>query len=431
MMSRAWPEPAYAYAIAVVVLALSAGCGGVNRRVSRSDWLARELLARHADLLARDPQAVAEKLDRMAGNRFDYFRGSAALLPPSPSRFTSPAASGVAVLGDPHPENIGTYPLPDGAVALDFNDFDLAGRGPFTGDLQRLALGLWVAGDMAGLGKKQRVRLVEALTEAYLQEIRAMDQGGVRPPFTLRADTAFDGGLDEILAKPDTLDEGRPLEVTGAERAALAAALLEYRRSLLDPSIAPPAVVAVKRAVRSRAGISSFPLLRYRVVVEGPGPATDDDWTLELKESREREAATVVRLQRQMQERPDLDPHLGWTKLEGKGMRVRRLSPQHRRLSVERLVDAIKSPHWGKKDLRALARDAGRLLARAHGRPPTTQGEPGARAIARAAGDGRGLTYETVQLTESAAETLEQDRQHLRALIKERGPLLGWQPGKR
>ena len=76
------------------MLALTAGCGGANRRVSRSDWLARELLARHADLLARDPQAVAEKLDRMAGNRFDYFRGSAALLPPSPSRFTSPAASG-------------------------------------------------------------------------------------------------------------------------------------------------------------------------------------------------------------------------------------------------------------------------------------------------------------------------------------------------
>ena len=119
------------------------------------------------------------------------------------------------MLGDPHPENIGTYPLPDGAVALDFNDFDLAGRGPFTGDLRRLALGLWVAGDMAGLGKKQRVRLVEALTEGYLQEIRALDQGGVRPPFTLRADTAFDGGLEEILAAPDTLDEGAPVEADG------------------------------------------------------------------------------------------------------------------------------------------------------------------------------------------------------------------------
>ena len=148
------------------------------------------------------------------------------------------------------------------------------------------------------------------------------------------------------------------------------------------------------------------------MVVEGPGPAADDDWTLELKESREREAATVVRLQRQMQERPDLDPHLGWTKLEGKGMRVRRLSPQHRRLSVERLVDAIKSPHWGKKDLRAWPATPAACSPVPTAAPPPPRASPAPGAIARAAGDGRGLTYETVQLTERAAETLEQDRQH-------------------
>jgi hypothetical protein len=412
------------------VLALAAGCGA-SRRTSRADWLAGEVLARHADLLARDPQAVAEKLARMAGNRFDYFRGSAELLPPAPSRFTDAGAAQVAVLGDPHPENVGAYPLPDGALALDFNDFDLAGHGPYAADLQRLALGLWVVGDMAGLGKKQRVRLVEALAAGYVEEIRALVAG--RPPFALRADTAFDGGLEEILASPDTLDEGAAADVQGAERTALAAALVEYRASLVNPDVAPAAALVVKRAVRARAGISSFPLLRYRVLVEGPGPAGDDDWTLELKESRGRDAAAgnaaaVVRLQRQMQERPDLDPLLGWTSLDGRGMRVRRLSPQHRRLSVERLVSAIKGPRWGKKDLRSFARDCGRLLARAHGRPSTAQGQPGARAIAHAAGDGRGLTYETLQTTERTADVLEQDRQHLRALIKQRGPLLGWQP---
>jgi len=435
MMPRAGRAAPLAVLAVVAVLAVLAGCSGVKNRVSRSDWLARELLARHADLLERDPGAVAEKLARMSGNRFDYFRGSAELLPPSPSRFAPPAASQVAVMGDPHPENIGTYPLPDagadGQLAVDFNDFDLAGRGPFTGDLQRLALGLWVAGDMAGLGKKQRTRLVEALTEGYLEEIRSLAQG--QPAFTLRAATAFDGGLEEILAAPDTLDDtgAGAVEVTGQERAALAAALLEYRRSLLDPAIAPPPALAVKRAVRTRAGISSFPLLRYRVLVEGPSAAAEDDWTLELKESRGRDPAAVVRQQRQMQERLDLDPYLGWTTLDGRGLRVRRFSDQHRRLSIERLVAAIKSPRWGKKDLRALARDCGRLLGRAHGRPATGQGEPGAQVIARAAGDGRGLSYETVQQTERTADVLEQDRQHLKTLIRERGPLLGWQPGKK
>ena len=76
----------------------------------------------------------------------------------------------------------------------------------------------------------------------------------------------------------------------------------------------------------------------------------------------------MVRLQRQMQERPDLDPHLGWTSLDGRGMRVRRLSPSTAACRSSDLVAAVKSPRWGKKDLRALARDSGRLLARAHGR---------------------------------------------------------------
>jgi uncharacterized protein (DUF2252 family) len=422
--------------LAAALLALAAGCAG-SRRTSRADWLAGAILARHAALLARDPQAVAEKLARMAGNRFDYFRGSAELLPPSPSRFASGAAGQVAVLGDPHPENIGTYPLPGGGLALEFNDFDLAGHGPYTADVQRLALGLWVAGDMAGLGRKQRVRLVEALAAGYLEQIRELEHG--RPPVALRADTVFEGVLDEILASADTLADGAGTEVEGAERTALAAALVDYRPSLVDPDIAPPAALAVKRAVRARAGIASFSLLRYRVRVEGPGPGADDDWTLELKQSRGRDvagkatagnAADIVRLQRQMQARPDLDPHLGWTSLDGRGMRVRRMSPQHRRLSVERLVAAIKGPRWGKKDLRGFARDCGRLLARAHGRPPTAGGQSGARAIAAAAGDGRGLTYETLQLTEQAADQLDEDRQHLRALLGQRGPLLGWRAGK-
>jgi hypothetical protein len=412
----------------VAALGLAGGCGGVNRRASRADWLAHELLTRHADLLRRDPAAVSEKLARMAGNRFDYFRGSAGLLPPTPSRFAPPAASGVAVLGDPHPENIGTYPLPGGELAVAFNDFDLAGHGPYTGDLQRLALGLWVAGDMAGLGKKQRIRLVEALTDGYLEQIRALARG--QSPSGLRASTAFDGGLEEILAAPDTLDDGGAVELADPERAALATALLAYRRTLLDPATVPPEALALKRAVRARAGISSFPLLRYRVLVEGPGPTPGDDWTLELKESRERDAAAVVKLQRQMQERPDLDPQLGWTALGGRGLRVRSLGPQHRRLSVERLVDAIKSPRRGKKDLRAFARDCGALLARAHAGPPTAQGTAAAPAIAQAAGDGRGLTYELTRATERTADVLEQDRKHLRTLLQQRGPLLGWQPAK-
>ena len=155
------------------------------------------------------PQAVAEKLARMAGNRFDYFRGSAEPAAADARRASpTPAASQVAVLGDPHPENIGTYPLPDGdAWRWTSTTSTWPATGRYAADLRRLALGLWVAGDMAGLGKKQRVRLVEALAEGYLRGDPGAGAGAaaVRAAGRTRRSTA---GWRRSWPAPDTLDEG-------------------------------------------------------------------------------------------------------------------------------------------------------------------------------------------------------------------------------
>jgi hypothetical protein len=61
----------------------------------------------------------------------------------------------VLLVGDPHPENVGTFRTEDGRLVLAFNDFDACTWGPFTGDLQRLILAwqlawLQAAPDTAG-----------------------------------------------------------------------------------------------------------------------------------------------------------------------------------------------------------------------------------------------------------------------------------------
>ena len=410
------------------LLASSCGCTAARSGLSRPEWLRQELLSRHAELLARDAPAVARKLERMSRTSFDYFRGSADLTAREPSRFLTPAASQVAVIGDPHPENIGTFLTPRGEAVVDFNDFDLAGHGGYVHDLRRLALGLWLLADMADLSKKQRLRLVESAVEGYVAEIKAL-AGGARP-IALRVDTAFGGDLQEILASGDEVERGNEVaQVEAAERAALIEALPRYRKSLLRPEDHAPTTLALKRAVRAEAGVASLPLRRYRVVVEGPSAAEEDDLVLEWKETRGRSAEALVRLQRAFQEVPDADALLGHASIQGQEFRVRQAGPQQRRLSAEKIAKAVKGPTWGKKDLRLLGEESGRLLARGHARAPDKEGKPGLRAIFDVVGDGRGLIYETANVTAAAAKQVEADRDHLRELRRKYGSLLGWKPG--
>jgi hypothetical protein len=257
-------------------------------------------------------------------------------------------------------------------------------------------------------------------------EIRGLAAG--QPAFSLRADTAFGGDLEAILATAEDeskLDAGVP--GTPAERALVEEVLAKYPASLLEPARFAKGAFAAKRVVRLNAGVSSFPLRRFRVVVEGPGPGAGDDCVLELKETRGRSAAAIVALQRQFQELPDDDELLGWASSREGEFRVRRVSAEQRRLSIERIVKQVKSPRWGKKDLREVATQSGRLLARGHARASDATGKPGLGAIAPAVGDGRGLAYETVGYAGRAAALAESDLDQLRALLKQYGPLLGWQ----
>ena len=88
---------------------------------------------------ARDPELLRAKYARMLADDVSWMRGTAALYwrdltTPGewawPTAFGSGPAARVLLLGDPHPENLGTYVAASGAVALDWNDFDATGYGP-------------------------------------------------------------------------------------------------------------------------------------------------------------------------------------------------------------------------------------------------------------------------------------------------------------
>jgi hypothetical protein len=412
----------------VLLLSLTPlGCVPAHAEASGREALRQALLTRYERELRLDPAAVAEKLRRMAKGNFAFFRGSLGLYPTAPSRFARPApAQATAVIGDPHPENIGTFVTADAQTVVDFNDFDQAGFGWFIEDLRRLALGLYLAGDAADVAKKQRARQVDAAVEGYVAELRGLSAGAA--PVALRADSAFGGDLASILAPPPApLGEGTAALPAG-EAKQIEVALLRARTTLWKPERFAPGFFAVKRAARAHGGIASFLLERIRVEVEGPGPGDDDDVVLELKETPAGQAAALVKLQRELQERPDEDPLLGHTNYAGKSFRTRSFGADRRSVSVERLAREVKGPRWGKKDLRQFGQQVGRLLGRGHARARAADGRPGLASLLPLVGDGTELAAETVAVTAAEAARLERDVDDLRVLLAELGPTLGWKP---
>jgi uncharacterized protein (DUF2252 family) len=459
---------------------------------ARRRWLQDALVADNRDLMERDPDATAQKLLKMASSPYTYYRGTAALfwrdqLQPgatgAPTRFLSPAAARVRLLGDPHPENLGTMRAPDGRMALDFNDLDASTWGPYHVDVRRLAMGFGLIGAMAPahIDAAGEVELVHAVAAAYADEIAriAAEQPtapliyaageGAADPRVIIADllrrAERDGAAREELDDYTELDAAghrrlrravieppsddgvihdQLIEPTPAQLAALTASWPAYLPTTTVPT--PAAHLAIKDvAMRLGAGVSSYPLPRYYVLVEGPTASPDDDLILEARECRDsvelaglnrpalrrfpHNAARIVDAQRALNALPQADPLLGWTALDTWSLRVRERSKYQKGVDVTRIIERLDDATWRLEDVLALASASGRLLAQAHARGQTLDGDAGIHVISPLiTPDPAGFIEETTRAAMDALGLLLDDHERLRRIIATDGPLLGWRP---
>ena len=359
----------------------------------------------------RDPELVALKLRKMQRGPYEWLRGTAAVywhdvLDPGGERpttdFLDVPSSHVLLLGDPHPENIGTFRAADGTMLIDWNDFDAAGYGPYTADLRRLAAAMLVATD--------NTDLPHFVAAGYVDEIGRLAAG--LPPSSLAAPL-----LDKLVAKAtEKGDRGEPLDeiapiVDGARTLALGDlepvaddGVIEERHLAVDPETAALLEQAVAawnhpelgsialRARRVGAGISSYAALRYDVVLTGATPDPADDRVIEVKETRDgvivhgipqyatpewpSPAARAVDTQRRLQLRRDADALLGSATFGGVSLKIRDRSAYQRGLDASDIAD--ESPD----EQRDLAILFGGLLARAHAGALTIDGVRGLGVIA-------------------------------------------------
>jgi uncharacterized protein (DUF2252 family) len=373
-----------------------------RKQIGRRNHEALRIEARQASALAlversmrgRVPALIALKYQLMAESPFAYFRGAAPVMAADLAQLPS---TGILcqLCGDAHVRNLGAYAAPDGRLVFDINDFDETIRGPFEWDLKRMAASLVLAGRAAGHKDSTAHRAAEAAVERYAGQMHAfarMPQLEVNRFQVHRIELAkpvHDALRKAERATPQhTLDqltvpvsphpgarrrfrESKPMltRVTGAQAAAVLAALTPYRQTL-EPqrqhllNFYRPVDVAFKVV-----GTGSVGLRDYCIYLEGNG--ANDPLFLQIKEEAPsayapylpdahppaHQGQRVAEGQRAMQMQSD--PFLGWTHIGSRQYLVRQLNDHKGSIEIEDLAGT---------GLRAYAEVCGELLARGHGR---------------------------------------------------------------
>jgi len=494
----------------------------LERMPAEQQWLIREI----EDLPAEDEalrapgteeRARLERLRRLAAGKFvkmnltayNYFRGTNVVFlndmtqPGAlnyPTEFSTADAALVLLVGDPHPENIGSFRTGDDRMVIDFNDFDAATYGPFHLDVRRLALGFWMMGYQINLDRGSDVftdadllELATRVARAYVDEMERIGSGTDRytvqiersaftaasiesPVFADRFDSGISDGdvqeeLDEYtelddsgarIIKPNQLDppdfDDPELGVTVVrdETFAVDTQTKELLEDLIkqlpdtlhaggdegrptNPLYQNQDAVRIKGVSRRLgAGVTSYPIRRYYVLVEGETSSTDDDVLLEFKEildapqlpgllatgykSFETNAQRVVRLQRELQTFPDDDVWLGYVEAGAFSMRVRHRTKYQKGVGVDDL-----GSDFSRDDVFQLATDAGRLLAATHDRTRTLTGKDSGEVVRAAIGvRGDAFVAETTAVIEEYGPITRDDYRRYGELLDELGPTLGY-----
>ena len=444
---------------------------------ARSQWLRSTLVEDNLNGLRREPEAVEGKFGRMALDPYDWLRGSLGqfrrdLAQRGPGALPTAFGDGPELLlvGDPHLENIGTFADPSGQVALEFNDFDAATYGPWIVDVRRLATSAWLTAEACGLDGGAAA---SSVADAYATQVTRGDSNAAHS-LTAAARLVDDAlargqrGLAENAGLADFTEvdaagrrhlkrgefEARPLpfvvddalvDATPDVVAGLTAALPTLIDSLAGGVAVAPEMLRVKDIARRwGSGVSSYPLLRFYILVEGPTSDLDDDWLLEAKEAPDagrfeglsadrfawrfdHNAARIVSHQRTLQGRADADFLLGFVRVGPLSLRVRSLRGDQSGLSVQRLCRKVTSGEATVDDLLGVMRFAGGLLATAHARGETPSGRPAGPLLAVALlGREAAFRDEVQRFAQAYGYTSLDDFDRLRALLSAHGPRLGF-----
>ncbi len=458
---------------------LLTACADVDADAARAAWLVDSLVTENRVWSSRDPELLATKYRRMAADPYDFVRGTAGVFlrdaarpgtdRPQTAFAADPVTAQVLLVGDPHPENFGTFlPLDppteaglDEPLLVELADLDGVAFGPYVLDVRRLGLGLAALLDGAGCDAACRVAPLAAMAEGYAEEIEAWAEveshlagkvadgehgdlvdarlGNSRVEGLLgsrRADLTQSTVSGARLRRDLAVDaDGRGmLAPTGEERAQLDRLLAAYP--------GPEGFRELDAVRRFGTGIASLPAVRYVVLWDRGADGPEDDDLLQLREvvdpapppgllpampglfedNAERIESSAARLW----SRPDADPRLAGLTDGAMSFKAISWSSWFDVFDHEVIAEFLATGEADLGDVEELAELLGRLLADAHARAPTARGELAAPAIAADLADRQDAWIdERVEHAELDLDRARRDHLLFVDALDRLGPLLG------
>jgi uncharacterized protein (DUF2252 family) len=364
---------------------------------ARQEHIVAVLVDAFEDLIEADPKAFRRKFRKMAADPFAFYRGSACLfyadVAELEDRWADERTSRVWIQGDLHAENYGTYMDSAGILVFDVNDFDEAYLGHFTWDLKRMAASLALLGFSKALSDGTIRETIGAYASAYLEQVRAFQEGDKDEEFRLTLDNT-EGTLRDVLLEArlasriallDTMTaieghERQFVEGPGVRRldddeeAEVRKAYAAYLDTIPEVKRQHSVSYEIKDVVgRAGFGIGSAGLPAYNLLIEGRTQALENDVVLSMKQGNIAAPSRVVTdaairdafehpghrtavSQRALQ--AHADPWLGWCELHGQGQLVKELSPYEADLDW----DTVTEPD----EIIPLLRSLGHATAKVH-----------------------------------------------------------------
>lgn len=230
----------------------------------------------------------AEKRQLMTESPHALFRGIPALFFSDlqstfleRSRLLPEAAPRVAIVGDAHVLNAGTFRGPNGHAVWGLNDFDQTEIGSPEWDLERMGVSLYLAATADGLTVEQAHGLVRQMGQSYLDSL-----GEAGPAFLNREETT--GKVRDLIDKASSKDQktflskwtnsdgltllrGEDLEDPDPVRGSQ---VLQALQSTF------PELTILDLASKPHSGGSTRGLERYYTLIANP---SGDPWILEVK----------------------------------------------------------------------------------------------------------------------------------------------------
>jgi uncharacterized protein (DUF2252 family) len=279
-------------------------------QTSRSSWVVTKIYNYNHPFAATDSTDLATKMATMAGDAFDFYRGTdhifyQDMLTLPASKYTTTQTGYTWIGGDAHIGNFGAWQDSSGTNVFSVDDFDEGYLGQYVWDLRRLATSMVLAARANGIADSDITTAIKTMVGAYVSEMNTFMGSNAELSFQLKngntsgvvQTTISDSSGDSrssLLSKYTQVTNGvrgfqnianTLVPVDSTTYSNIAAAMSSYISSISSSKQYAASYYQVKDIHQKLgSGVGSLGKLRYYVLIEGPSTSTSDDVILELKQ---------------------------------------------------------------------------------------------------------------------------------------------------